>query len=92
MKKTNLKILNFQIKFLLIEQMRSPNVIQRRKIINNEEVKKIAISNGYKVLNLSEHHFSDQIKYFYNAKKYLVYMELVSLILFLVNLEQIFLN
>ena len=69
MQKNQLKDLKFPDKIFIDRADASPNVIQRRKIINNEEVKKIAISNGYKILNLSEHHFSDQIKYFYNAKK-----------------------
>ena len=69
MKKMQLDDPKFPKKIYIDRTDASPNVIQRRKIINNSEVKKIVSSNGYKILNLSDHSFQDQIKYFYNADK-----------------------
>lgn len=71
MKKIQLKDLEFPEKIFIDRADASPNVIQRRRIINNEDVKNIVISNGYKILSLSDFTFKDQVKYFYNAKKIL---------------------
>ena len=69
MKKFQLEDHKFPKKIYIDRADASPNIIQRRKIINNNEVKKIASLNGYKILNLSDYSFQDQIKYFYNADK-----------------------
>ena len=69
MKKNHLHDPTFPKKIFIDRADASPNVIQRRKIINNNEVKNIAISYGYKILNLSNYSFQDQVKYFYNANK-----------------------
>ncbi len=69
MKKPQLEDLKFPKRIYIDRADASPNVIQRRKIINNNEIKNIVSSNGYKILSLSEYSFQDQIKYFYNADR-----------------------
>ena len=90
MKKLQLEDSKFPKRIYIDRADASPNVIQRRMIINNNEVKNIVISNGYKILTLSDYSFQDQIKYFYNADRIPVYMELALLMLFLVKQERLF--
>ena len=47
----------------------SPNIQKFRQIINETEVEKETLKEGYKSIILGNLSFQDQIKYFYNAEK-----------------------
>tara|TARA_B100002019_G_C21238221_1_gene583992 strand:+ start:606 stop:1718 length:1113 start_codon:yes stop_codon:yes gene_type:complete len=65
----DLKDSQYPKKIFIDRKDASPNVSKRRKIINEEEVKYFLSNNGYKIINLSDYHFNDQMKFFYNAQK-----------------------
>lgn len=68
-KNISLKDNNFPEKIYIDRADASPNVLLRRKILNEMDVKKTSIRKGYKVLQLSDYKFTDQMKLFFNAKK-----------------------
>ncbi len=68
-KNISLKDENFPEKIYIDRGDASPNVSSRRRILNEADVKKVVVSKGYKVLQLSDYKFTDQIKLFFNAKK-----------------------
>ncbi len=44
------------------------NIKHMRKIINENEVKKYLLKNGFKPITLANHHFNEQVQIFNNAK------------------------
>ena len=50
-----------------IDRKDSKTPIDQRKIINEEETKKLFLNNGFKIVNLGKLNFVDQVKLFNNA-------------------------
>ncbi len=64
----NLKDDKLPNKFYIDRGDASPNISELRKIINEKEVVNKLLEYNYRVIQLSEYSFVDQVKLFYNAK------------------------
>ena len=59
---------DFPKKFYIDRSDSKANTKELRKITNEDEVKEVFINNNYKILNLSNFSFLDQVRLFYNAE------------------------
>lgn len=63
--KNKLKDLSFPKRIFINRE--NDSVLERRKLINNQEIKKLLIELGFKIITLSDYTFQNQIKLFNNA-------------------------